>query len=460
MKLGLVLGNCLFEKKLPCDKYFMAEDYSLCTHFKYHKHKLILFLSSMRSYADKLGKNCIYYKLDEKPKLSYEQKLLETIKKTGTNELVTYTIEDKFFRDRIEKFCKSKSIKLTVLDSPGFVTTIEQFSKWYLGKRKIMAQFYTWQRKRLKIMVDEVDAPTGGKWSYDVKNRLRIPKGLKIPVVVKPNWTKHTREVMKLVDKTFADHPGASADFWLATTREDARLCMQDFFEKRFANFGPYEDAIKSDETFLFHSTLSAYLNIGLLTPAEVVNYALAIDAPIESKEGFIRQIIGWREFIRGMYNCVNFRGNHFGHKNKLETSWYNATTGIEPLDCVIKRVGKYGYCHHIERLMVVGNLMLLKRIDPDEVYRWFMEMFVDSADWVMEPNVYGMSQYADGGIFATKPYICASAYILRMSDFKRGSWCPIVDKLYWDFIEDNSEEFRKNPRMAMMVRISQKRKK
>jgi deoxyribodipyrimidine photolyase-related protein len=202
-------------------------------------------------------------------------------------------------------------------------------------------------------------------------------------------------------------------------------------------------------------------MNIGLLTPSEVISSSLDFydrkNLPYQSLEGFVRQIIGWREFVRGVYNTENLRGNFFDNRRKLTDKWYLGKTGIPPLDTVIKRVIENAYAHHIERLMVISNMMLLTEINPNEVYRWFMELFVDSSDWVMEPNVYGMGQFADGGTFATKPYISGSSYILKMSDFERGEWCDIWDGLYWRFVNKNRDFFLKNQRMSMMVRMFDK---
>ena len=170
--------------------------------------------------------------------------------------------------------------------------------------------------------------------------------------------------------------------------------------------------------------------------------------------EGFVRQIIGWREYVRGLYHTLDMRGNHFGHTGKLTKHWYDGTTGIEPLDDCIRRVNRIGYTHHIERLMVVGNIMLLSGIHPDEVHRWFMEMYIDSSDWVMIPNVFGMATFADGGIMSTKPYTCSSNYILKMSNYKKGDWCNIVDGLYWRFVEKNRSLYEKNIRLSFQLRL------
>jgi len=209
---------------------------------------------------------------------------------------------------------------------------------------------------------------------------------------------------------------------------------------------------------------LSMSLNMGLLTPTSVVKqsltYAEKNNIPINSLEGFIRQVIGWREFIRGVYRNYSekmIERNFWNHSRKLSDNWYDATTGIAPLDDAILASEKFGYTHHINRLMVISSIMNMSRIHPDEIFRWFMEMFVDSADWVMVPNVYGMGTFSDGGIFATKPYICGSSYIMRMSNFKKGDWCEIVDGLYWKFISDNKDFFTKNPRLSLMVRALDK---
>jgi deoxyribodipyrimidine photolyase-related protein len=206
-------------------------------------------------------------------------------------------------------------------------------------------------------------------------------------------------------------------------------------------------------------------MNAGLLTPKEVIDEVLKAkekdtDIPIASVEGFIRQVMGWREFVRGIYQNYSDEEeskNFFGHKRKLTKDWYEGTTGILPVDDAIKKANEFGYCHHIERLMILSNIMLLSEIHPHEVHRWFMEMFVDSADWVMGPNVYGMGQFSDGGLFATKPYVSGSNYVLKMSDYKKDDWCEVWDGLFWRFIGNNKTFFSKNPRMNMMVKLLEK---
>jgi deoxyribodipyrimidine photolyase-related protein len=463
MKLALILGDCLFSdhKTLEPDKdtiFFMSEDVGLCTHFKYHKHKIIFFLSAMREHALQIKKK---YKLhyEHLDNTSYDSKLLKAVKRYKIKEIVTYDISDKFFEKKIKGICKKNKIGLKIVPSPKFLTTKEEFKK-YLGNRKPrMQHFYQWQRKRLKILM-EGDKPKGGKWSFDQENRRHLPKNIKIPSVKKTTPSTITKKVIIMVDKKFKDHPGDSKDFYLPTTRKGALSMMDQFFKQRYKEFGPYEDAISKNHDFIFHSLLTPFLNCGLLTPKEVLTKSLNTKAPIESKEGFIRQIIGWREFIKGMYDTQKLDQNFFKHKRKMTKAWYLGELGIPPVDDAIKKANRLAYCHHIERLMILSNFMLLCQINPKQVYAWFMELFIDSADWVMEPNVYGMGQYADGGTFTTKPYISGSSYILKMSDYKKGGWCDIWDGLYWRFIEKHSSFFKKNPRLAIMPAMLSKMKK
>ncbi len=464
MKLTIVLGNQLFP--VSCFKdtshIFMAEDLGLCTHYKYHKHKIIFFLASMREFADELKKNDInvsYYEFN--PQAEFFDNLKETITKNKISELELYEVEDKFFEQKIEKFSIENNLDLKILKSPMFLVSRESFKKYNESTKKpFMKNFYEGLRKSTGILMDG-DNPLGGKYSFDTENRKKIPK--KFDVIenkIKLNTRQHTEDVKKIVSIHFSDHPGESDDFWLYTTRKDALKVLDEFLNQKIDLFGPYEDAIDTRDPFLYHSILSPYMNIGFLPPEEIVKKTLKVDTNLNSKEGFIRQIIGWREFVRGIYREYSQEqenSNFFKHKNRLNSKWYNATTGIIPLDDAIKKVKMYGYSHHIERLMIISNIMLLCEIEPNEVHRWFMEMYVDSSDWVMGPNVYGMAQFSDGGIFATKPYIASSNYILKMSHYKKDHWCDILDGLYWRFIDKNQEFFKSNYRMSMMVKLLEK---
>ena len=478
--LILILNNQLFSPDLIKKNYkektspiiFLKEDVELLTYHKFHKHRTILYLSALRHYKNELEEKKltvdyypIQFKADKKSE-SIEATLLSSIKKNKIKKVFLYEIEDKFIEKRVLVALESQKIDFEVWPSPMFLTSREEF-KNYLKKSKkpFMKVFYEQQRKRLQILVDKNNDPEGGRWSFDDENRLSLPDRIKPSEIEMLKPSALTNEVQKIVDKNLSDSPGISENFWLAVDRKSAKKWLQKFLTERFANFGPYEDAIPQHSDFLFHSVLTPYLNTGLLTPQDVITETLKFAKDnkinIASTEGFIRQIIGWREFIRGIYqnySDVQETSNFFKHKKNLTKHWYDGTTGIAPLDFAIRKTVKYGYAHHIERLMVIGSLMLLLEIEPKTAHNWFMEMFVDSSDWVMGPNVYGMTLFSDGGIFATKPYFCGSNYYRKMGGYKASeSWCDGVDGLYWSFIEKNKSFFLKNPRMSMMARTVEK---
>jgi len=479
MNLILILGNQLFDPKnfkkynINADDtvFFMREDQELASYFRFHKHKIIFFFAAMRAYRDELrslGYEVHYeeYQGQESvaQKKSFEKALSYFVKERSIQSAFTFEIEDLFFERRILEFFEMKKIKLTVWQSPMFLTSREQFQKYLSSvSRPFMKTFYEAQRKRLKILVKD-DKPVGGAWSFDSENRLALPKNKIPPPIPEIRHDENIINVIKLVDREFANHPGQGDDYWLPVDRSSAKKWLKNFLTDRLYDFGPYEDAIAPHSEFVFHSVLTPFLNCGLLTPSEVVKetllYADKNKIPMASLEGFIRQVIGWREFIRGIYRNFNQKQeekNFWNHRNQLSPLWYQGGTGIPPLDETLKRVLKRGYAHHIERLMVVGSLMVLLEVDPKEAHRWFMELFVDSSDWVMGPNVYGMALFSDGGIFATKPYICGSNYLRKMGGYSKAEWCDAVDGLYWQFIKKHEEYFLKNPRLSMMAKSCQK---
>ena len=465
----LILGNQLFPlkylKPYKDSTFLMMEDYGLCTFQKHHKLKLILFLSAMRSYADELKKNKFkinYYDLNNDFKTSYEKKLENFIIKNKVKELISFEIEDKFFEKKILSLTKKVKISWKVINSPMFLNSRNDF-KDYLSKTKkpFMANFYKTARIKIDILMDK-GKPKGGKWSFDEENRKKLPKDIKIPAMSVANETSHTKNLKKEIKQIFKTHPGDVDNFWLPTTHKDSIKWLDYFIAKKFNLFGDYEDAVDTDNNFLFHSALSPMINLGLITPELIIERIKKVENKIKinSYEGYIRQIIGWREFIRGIYqnyDKILEENNFFKHKNSLTQKWYDGTTGLDPLDHSIQNAKKFGYTHHIERLMVLCNIMNLCEIKPIEVYNWFMEMFVDSSDWVMSPNVYGMGLFSDGGIFSTKPYICGSSYFMKMMNFKKGNWNDIMDGLYWRFINKNRNFFQSNPRLNMMVSIYDK---
>lgn len=342
---------------------------------------------------------------------------------------------DDLLTKRVRKTLQQRSCVLEILPTPMLLTPTEVMDDYFNGRRKpMMVHFYQMQRKRLGVLIDDQGAPVGGRWSFDADNRKKLPKGITVPE--EPS-----------IDLP-VDH--LSAQQWL-----------DNFLEHRLAGFGTYEDAISSQHRVMWHSVLTPMLNLGLLTPQQVLNRTLAAadasEIPLNSLEGFLRQIIGWREFMAAMYlrHGVTMRNSNFWNfeDRPIPDAFYQGTTGIPPIDDAIKRALNTGYCHHIERLMLLGNMMLLCGFHPTRIYTWFMELFVDAYDWVMVPNVYGMSQFADGGIFTSKPYLSGSNYVRKMSDYKQGDWCGIWDGLFWSFIHRHGDFFRSQPRLAMMTR-------
>ena len=470
MKLFIVLGNQLFNPKYLSEykdyTFFMAEDYGLCTYEKHHKLKILLFLSSMRSFRDELKSkkyNIIYQDAQKKFKLSYEKKLEKIIKEKKVKKVSFFEIEDKFFEKKILNILKKNSCEVNQINSPMFLTSRSEF-KVYLSKNKrpFMANFYKIVRSKLNILMNKDATPKGKKWSFDEDNRKKLPVNIVIPNISNIKETKETVRLKKFINQTFTGHPGKIENFWFPTTRHDAHKWLDQFLKERLKLFGDYEDSVTERSNTVFHSALSPLINIGLITPKEIIEKLKKFESkiPINSYEGYVRQIIGWREFMRGIYQNYDERlesSNFFNHSRKMKNNWYKGNTGLPPLDYAISNAVNYGWSHHIERLMILANIMNLCEINPKQVYKWFMEMFVDSSDWVMSPNVYGMGLFSDGGIFATKPYICGSSYFLRMMHFKKGPWCDVMDGLYWRFIDKNKKFFSKNPRLAMMVRVSEK---
>ena len=474
-KVLVILGNQLFPHKYlpPKDglRVFMAEDRELCTYFKFHKHKIILFLAAMRSYAEdlrKAGYEVDYVSIDDAQfaAKSYEDKLDFYLQANAARRVLSFEIEDKFMDLRLSDLLSRLQIDREELQSPMFLTSRIDFKNYLKRfKKPFMKTFYEARRRDLNVLMDADGCPRGGKFSFDDENRSALPAKVSVPPLPKIQVSQHVSDVSQIVGRLFADHPGDVGGFWLPTTRGSALAWFDSFLRDRLEDFGPYEDALTTRHDVVFHSALSPMLNLGLLTPDEVIKGAISFsdkhNVPLNSLEGFLRQVMGWREFIRGIYQNYSERQdqeNFFGHKRKLAKTWYEGRTGIPPLDDAIQKTLRLGWSHHIERLMVINCLMLISSIDPREAHRWFMEMFVDSSDWVMGPNVYGMGQFSDGGIFATKPYICGSNYILKMSDYKKGPWCEEWDGLYWKFVAEKSHVLQKNPRLSMMVAMWNKK--
>lgn len=464
--LGDQLFNPVFYKKYKDLPVFMAEDLGLATHFKYHKHKIAFFFIGMRTFSDELKEQGFKVNYEELSSSSFMDLLAKFLNKNKIKKIIIPEVQDKFFEKELSDFSIDHDIMIEFIESPMFLCSRKVFKDYLsLHSKPFMKTFYEKERKRLNILIMKDKKPEGGQWSFDAENRKKAPKELtnKGLAIHKPSI--HLSNVTKLVNDKFSTHPGDMNDFWLPSDRRGALNSLDHFIEHHLVHFGDYQDAITTRDPFLYHSIISPMMNNGLITPDEIIQkvikaYEKNKKIPLSSVEGFIRQVMGWREFVRGIYQNYSEKEdteNFFNHQRKLSKAWYNGSTGIVPVDDAIKKAVKYGYCHHIERLMILSNFMLLCEIHPQEVHKWFMEMFVDSADWVMGPNVYGMGQFSDGGIFATKPYISGSNYVLKMSDYKKGEWSEIWDGLFWRFIGKNAKFFARNPRMSMMAKTYEK---
>ena len=461
----IILPNQLFKESLfhkKNYKVFLLEEFLFFKQYKFHKQKISFHRATMKFYEDYLkGFSCDIEYVDSFKKESNIKDLVKRINTLGYKIIEIYDPVDYLVSKRIKKICSELNIKLIIHDTNLFINSSDDLNVFFKVSKKKFFQtsFYKSERKKRNILIDSSGKPEGGEWTYDILNRKKFPKDEIPPKVKNPEKNKYVIESEKYVIKYFSDNLGSLGKFNYPTTIDESEKWFNDFLLERFDKFGDYEDAIVKDELTLNHSILSPLMNIGFINPRKVIqdslDFSVEHEIPINSTEGFIRQILGWREFIRGIY-CVKGsfeRTNNFwGFKRKIPSSFYTGDTGIEPIDISIKKVNETGYLHHIERLMVLGNFMLLCEFDPDEVYRWFMELFIDSYDWVMVPNIYGMSQFADGGLMSTKPYISSSNYIYKMSDYKKGEWDIIWDGLFWRFMDKQRDFFIKNPRLRMLI--------
>ncbi|WP_309396016.1 cryptochrome/photolyase family protein [Cerasicoccus maritimus] len=467
---ALIYPHQLFSKPpaRDCPVYLIEEPLLFGTDRRWplnvHRQRIVLHRASMQAYRKELegrGREVTYVDLPRGGNSDSATVLRAAIPK-DVERLVVYEVHDDVLKRRLQRFAEERGIELVVEPTPAFVTPAEFLEK-HTGagvKQPFMARFYQAQRKRMNILLTSDGKPVGGQWSFDADNRQKLSKDYPVPDAPRAQRNHYVDDAIGWANERFADNFGSLDRFDWPVTRAAALSWLQAFLDERLTDFGPYEDAISGRHRVLFHSALTPALNIGLLTPQEVVDAALAHaekrDTPLNSLEGFVRQVIGWREFMAGIYRHrgVEIRnGNFWNFRREMPACFYDASTGIPVVDDAIARVLEHGYLHHIERLMVLGNFMLLCRIHPDAVYRWFMELFVDAYDWVMVPNVYGMSQFADGGTFTTKPYLSGSNYIRKMSRYAKGDWCATWDGLYWTFIGDHEEVFAGNHRMSMMAR-------
>ena len=462
--INIIFPNQLFEESnlfLNKKKTYLIEEHLFFKQFNFHKQKLVFHRSSMKNYENYLlskGIDVAYIETKNQ-----ESDIRIFLDKINVTEINIYHPEDNWLEKRIKKSCKKNNIKINIEENPLFLTAHDDLLPFFNPEKKKLFQtsFYKSQRKKMKILIDNDQNPVGGKWTYDDMNRHKFPKNKKTPTLdYSKLQSENYRDSVNYVQKNFTENFGIINDIQLYPTDfKSSRLWFNDFLKTRFDEFGIYEDAVLIGESIINHSVLSPLINSGLLNPKYVVKNSLEFykknKTPINSTEGFIRQIIGWREFIRGVYfskGSEERTKNYWNFNRKIPKSFYDGNTGIDPIDDTIKKVEKSAYGNHIERLMILGNFMILCEFDPNEVYKWFMEVFIDSYDWVMVPNVYGMSQFADGGLMSTKPYISSSNYIIKMSDYKKGEWSDIWDGLFWSFMDKQRDFFKRNPRMRMLI--------
>jgi deoxyribodipyrimidine photolyase-related protein len=421
----------------------------------FHKKKLMLHRASMKSYQDYLshsGYEVLYLKYSDYSRIDH---LFQVLKEDKVMEIYFCDPVDHSLEERLEKHSRKYHINLKPIETFSFINSRKDIKNYFKkSSRYHLTSFYIHMRKTLNILLEK-DKPTGKHWTFDKYNRRRLPRNMKIPSLKTLKSGHYMAEAVEYVEEHFKSHPGSTDNFIYPVTHQESQEWLSDFIKNRLPYFGDYQDFIHKDEPFLFHSLLSSSLNLGLLTPLEVVQATLIPkNIPLNNREGFIRQLIGWREFLRAVYMREGTRQrttNHFSHQNKMPPRVWKGETGLLPFDNTVKKVFKEAYAHHIERLMILGNLMLLLELDPDEVYRWFMTFFIDAYDWVMVPNVYGMSQYADGGLITTKPYLSSSNYILRMSNYPREEWTDTWNSLFWNFLYKHRDLVQKNPRLALL---------
>ena len=463
---NIIFPHQLFEKSPIAENGFpvyLVEEKLLFKQFKFHKQKIAFHRATMKRYAAflKSRKVKVHY-VESIDTHSDIRKLIPALASENIKTLHYIDPSDNWLEQRLTSASVKAGIEITRHQSPLFLNSREELGVFFHDKKKkfFQTEFYIQERKKRKILIDKSEEPDGGSWSYDVDNRKKYPRKKIPPAITYQETDAFYEEAINYVQEHFKANPGKLTKYPLYPQDfEASRIWLKQFLNTRFSEFGPYEDAIVREESILHHSVLTPMLNVGLILPEEIINSALDYseknDVPLNTTEGFIRQLIGWREFMRGYYECkgsVARTKNYWNFSRKIPRSFYNGTTGIEPVDQTIKKVLDRGYCHHIERLMILGNFMLLCEFDPDDVYQWFMELFIDAYDWVMVPNVYAMSQFADGGMLATKPYISGSNYIMKMSNYEKGDWQEIWDALFWHFMHVHRSFFQQNPRLGMLI--------
>ena len=479
--LRLILGDQLNEQissLSDCDKQndvvLIAEVREEATYVKHHKKKIVLLFSAMRHFANQLRDanfNVAYrYYDDEDNQGSLLNEVKLALQRHNLQHVVvTFPGEYRLLKS-MQQWEHVLGVSVEIRPDDRFISTPEQFSKWADGRKQWRMEYFYRDMRRQTGLLMEGDQPIGGKWNFDHDNRKSMPADVQPPkpYTVEPDET--TQAVMKLVENTFPDHMGNATDFNYAVTRLQALEVAKQFIEQRLPNFGDYQDAMREGDVWLFHSHLSFYLNSGLLLPLEVMQMAEQAyfdnAAPLNAVEGFIRQILGWREYVRGFYwHCMPTlqHDNYFEHTRALPEFYWTAHTNMNCMRQCISDTKQHAYAHHIQRLMVIGNFSLLAGLDPVAVNEWYLLVYADAYEWVEMPNVSGMILFADGGKLASKPYVASGQYINRMSDYCKNCGYSVSKKtgpkacpfnyLYWDFLIKHQDKLAKNPRMALIYK-------
>lgn len=477
MKLVLVLGDqlssglsALAAANKETDVIVMAEVRDEATYVHHHPKKIALVFSAMRHFAEDLRKDgwrVFYRQFDDTLNCgSITGELLSAAEGTGAREVLS-TRPGEW---RLIEALDTLPLKVTMLEDDRFIATQREFELWAEGRKALrMEYFYREMRRKTGLLMDG-DAPAGGHWNYDHDNRKPAREDIDHPGPLTFATDEITREVLELVGEVFADHFGQLDGFCYAVTRAQAVQLLEHFIVQALPKFGDFQDAMLSGHQTLYHAVISPYLNIGLLTPLEVCEAVEAAyregHVPINAAEGFIRQIIGWREYVRGIYALHGpdyVERNVLGHTRDLPAFYWGAETKMRCVSKAIEQTRDTAYAHHIQRLMVTGNFALLAGIDPQQVNRWYLEVYADAFEWVCAPNTIGMSQFADGGVIASKPYVSSGAYINRMSDYCKGCHYKVSSKtgalacpfnvLYWHFLDRHRDRFSGNARMGNMYR-------
>ena len=467
------------------DRVLMIEAPGEATGVWSHKARIALFISAMRHFRDALreaGYAVEYVSLDDSDESTLTGRLAQQLQRWQPEVLRLLEPGEWRLQQGIAATATDAGVALQWLDDTHFLCSRADFARWagpYRGSLR-MEYFYREMRRRHRVLIDheaaKPDQPEGGLWNYDADNRQGYPKRgpglIPPPEVFEPDAL--TREVLAEVERRFPNHPGSLAHFIWPVTRSQALVALQAFIDHRLIHFGEYQDAMWSGTPFGWHSLLASSLNLHLLDPREVITAAEQAyregRAPLHGVEGFIRQILGWREFIRGVYwrdMPQMAEANHFDHHRPLPRWFWTGDTRMACARDAIEQTLQYGYAHHIQRLMVTGLFGLLAEIDPKQVAAWYLAVYVDAVEWVELPNVAGMALYADGGRFTSKPYVASGAYIQRMSnhcgqcayapDAKSSQatgkpLCPYT-VLYWHFLDRHEAALSANPRTALMAR-------